>query len=154
MWVILYYEVDGDLDTSELYLSTGYDTLLSPSLTIYRDIGTLPGWYLNLSLGHSFKLTETLNLDISGSVGYASTDDDSVVEIDDTMTPTTKKYSGLHDAALSASVTIPINEYMSLTPMVAYSFPLSDKADNLIKFNSIKNDSDFIYGGVTLSIAF
>jgi len=49
---------------------------------------------------------------------------------------------------------VPLGQYFILNPMIAYSFPLSDEADNLITAGSISNDSDFVYGGVTLSLAF
>ena len=154
----IYYGLDGALDTQEIYLSMGYDTFLSPSLTIYRDIDTFPGTYVNLSIGHSIKLSKDLNLDLSGSVGYYSSDDDSVLEIDDTLTATNKKYSAFHDAVISASVTYPINQFITITPTLSYSFPLSDAADNIITANSVglfgENDSDFFYGGVLFSFAF
>ena len=52
----IYYALDGVDDSKEVYLSAGVDTLLNPTLTAYREIGTLQGWYINLGLGHSFEL--------------------------------------------------------------------------------------------------
>jgi hypothetical protein len=56
---------------------------------------------------------------------------------------------------------IPVTEYISITPSLSYSFPLSSDAGDLIESTSFdfidkgKNgDNDFIYGGVTLSMAF
>jgi hypothetical protein len=152
----IYYGLDSVLDTQELYLSIGYDTFLSPSLTIYRDMDTIPGWYWNLSVGHSLPLGEKYTLDLSGSIGYYSSDD--IAELDDNLAPTGDTYSDFHDALLSASITFPISKYMSITPAISYSLPLSDSADNIITSNSMglfgENDSDFFYGGITFSIAF
>jgi hypothetical protein len=39
-------------------------------------------------------------------------------------------------------------------PTIAYSFPLSDKAEEYIESVSLSDDSSFIYGGVTVSMAF
>ena len=39
--------------------------------------------------------------------------------------------------------------------MIAYSFPLGNAADNMLKATSLSNDaSHFFFGGVTLSMAF
>ena len=150
----IYYGLDGIDDSEELYLSVGLDVLLAPTLTIYREISHLPGWYLNLGISYSFELPKDISLDLSGSIGYYYSDDDAFVEIDDRLNATTNKYQALHDGMLSAGLTIPLGKYMSITPSVSYTFPLSDDADNLLTSSSFSNDSDFLYGGVTLSIAF
>ena len=150
----IYYGLDGIDDSEELYLSVGLDVLLSPTLTIYREISHLPGWYLNLGVSHSFALPKGISLDLSGSIGYYYFDDDAFVEIDDNLNATTNKYQALHDGLLTAGLAIPLGKYFTLTPSVSYSFPLSDEADNLLTSASFSNDSDFFYGGITLSISF
>ena len=150
----IYYGLDGVDDSEEVYLSVGMDILLSPTLTIYREIAHLPGWYLNLGISHSFDLPKGMSLDLAGTVGYYCSDDDDFVEIDDNLNATTEKYQNFHDGLISAGLTIPIAEYFTFSPMISYSFPLSDEADNLLTSSSFSNDSDFIFGGATLSIAF
>ena len=150
----IYYGLDGVDDSEEVYLSVGMDILLSPTLTIYREIAHLPGWYLNLGISHSFDLPKGMSLDLAGTVGYYYSDDDDFVEIDDNLNATTEKYQNFHDGIISAGLTIPISEYFSFNPMIAYSFPLSDEADNLLTSSSFSNDSCFIFGSATLSIAF
>ena len=49
----IYYSLDGIDDSQEIYLSAALDVLLSPSLTIYREIAHLPGWYINFGISHS-----------------------------------------------------------------------------------------------------
>ena len=150
----IYYGLDGVDDSEELYLSISLDVLLSPTLTIYREIAHLPGWYLNFGISHSFDLPKGMSLDLAGTVGYYYSDDDDFVEIDDNLIATTEKYQNFHEGLISAGLTIPIAEYFTLSPMIAYSFPLSDEADNLLTSSSFSNDSGFIFGGATLSIAF
>jgi hypothetical protein len=41
-----------------------------------------------------------------------------------------------------------------VVPMIAYSFPLTNDADNLIKSSSLSDKSDFVFGGVTASLSF
>ena len=134
----IYYDVDGDEDsptgytTQEIYLGLSYDILLNPSVTVYRDIADIPGYYVNLGIGHSFPITDKYALDLGASAGYYNIDD----------------YSALHDGQLSASITVPVNEYLSVTPEIYYSFPLSNDADD-----DAGLDNEF-YGGLSASFAF
>ncbi len=152
----IYYGLDGAPDTKELYFSVSYDTLLSPSVTVYRDIDEIPGWYVNLGAGHSIPLSGDINLDITGSLSYYSSSDSA--ELDDSLIPTGDDYSGFHDGLISASVTFPVGKFISITPSLSCSFPLSDSAKNVIRANSMglfnEDNSTFIYGGITFSMAF
>jgi hypothetical protein len=150
----IYYGLDGVDDSEEIYINVGLDVFLSPTLTVYREIAHLPAWYINFGISHSFDLPNGMSLDLAGSLGYYYSDDDAFVGVDANLNPTTEKYQNLHDGIISAGLTIPISEYFSFNPMIAYSFPLSDEADNLLTSCSFSNDSCFIFGGATLSIAF
>jgi len=150
----IYYALDGVDDSQELYVSAGLDLPLAPTLTVYREIAHLQGWYMNLGLSHSFDLPRDMTLDLSGSVGYYYSSDDAFVEVDSQLNPTTKKYRGLHDGLVSAGLTVPLGKYLTLNPLVAYSFPLSGGADDLIASSSYSGDSGYLYGGATLSIFF
>jgi hypothetical protein len=152
----IYYGLDGMDDSQEIYLSIGLDTLLSPSLTVYREISNYQGWYISLGVSHSFELPKEITLDLGGSIGYYAYDD--VYEFDDNGNETTDKYSALHNGLISVGLTIPIGKYFSVVPMVAYSFPLSNEADNMITYTNLsagfEDKSDFFYGGVTASLSF
>ncbi len=150
----IYYGLDGLDDAEEIYLSVGLDVLLSPTLTVYREIADLQGWYFSFGVSHSFSLPKDITLDLAGSVGYYCSEDDGFVELDRDLNPTNDKYRNFHNGLLSVGLTIPLGKYMSLSPMVAYSFPLSNEADDLITAGSFSNDSDFFYGGVTFTISF
>ena len=68
---------------------------------------------------------------------------------------TSTKYQNFHNALLSVALNIPINSFCSVTPMLAYSFPLTNDAENQIEAtNGFSDDSDYTFGGVTVSIAF
>jgi hypothetical protein len=127
-------------DTQEFYGTLSYDVLLSPTLIIYYDTDNLAGaWYVNLGLGHSFMIAEKYSLDLGLSLGY----------LDDG-----ESYNEFHDGLLSASMSFPVNEYLSITPEIYWSFPLSSDAGDLIEDASISNDDNFIYGGVSASFSF
>jgi hypothetical protein len=150
----IYYGLDAVTDSQEIYLSVGLDTLLSPTLTVYREIAHLPSWYVSLGISHSIELMKKITLDLAGSVGYYYSEDDDFVEVDDNLNPTTEKYRDFHNGLVSVGLTIPVAEYFTIKPMIAYSFPLTNEADNLIKSTSFSNKSDFVYGGVTASLSF
>jgi len=151
----IYYALDNANDPEEIYVSVcATKCPVSPTLTVYKDFTEFIGWYLNLGISHSFEFEKGITLDLGGSVGYYYSEDDGFVEADSNGNDTTAKYRNFHDGKVSVGMTIPLDTYMTLTPMIAYSFPLSGNADDRLTADSFSNDSDYFFGGVTLSIAF
>ena len=153
----IYYALDdGLLDEQEVYVSLSYDTLLSPSLTIYRNFSHTVGWYVLAGISHSVPLTDSISLDLGATASYINFADET--EVPDPSDPT-DAYSGFHDGVLSASVTVPVAEYISITPSLSYSFPLSGDAKDVLeaanaKGTEITGNADTFYGGVTASLSF
>lgn len=133
----IYYGLEGE-DTQEFYASVSLDTILAPTLTVYRDYDLFDSWYVLLGVSHSFALTEEVSLDLGGSVSYYSYDD--------------SEYSGLHDGLISASIAVPIGKHCSFTPSLAYTFPLSSEAES--ELMDMDGDDSHLVGGITFSIAF
>ncbi|MGD9160661.1 MAG: hypothetical protein PVG39_19750 [Desulfobacteraceae bacterium] len=127
-----------DGDTQELYFTVGIDTILAPSITVYRDIDATDGWYINLGIGHSIPLTDDMSLDLAAGFGYTDIDSGS----------------DLTDGSVSASVSIPVNEYVSITPSVSYTFGLTSDGKDYLEAGSVDGESDHFFGGITCSIAF
>jgi hypothetical protein len=150
----IYYALDGVDDWKEFYLSLGLDTLLAPSLTVYREVSKNQGWYVLLGIFHSFELPREMTLDLAGSVSYWGSDNDNMMERNSDLSKTTKRFSGLHDGLVSVGLTIPFWKYFSVTPSIAYAFPLSHQADNEIRASSWGQNANHVFGGVTLSLAF
>jgi len=135
----IYYSILGG-DTQEFYGTLSYDMLLSPSLTIYYDTDFFPGaWYANLGFGHSFTIAEKYSLDLGLSFGYLDDNDG---------------YAELHDGLLSASMSFPVNDYLTITPELYWSFALNGTAEDYIKNPALSDDSSFVYGGVSASFSF
>lgn len=120
----IYYGTKYAQETEELFLSASYDVITKPTLTIYRDITSYPGTYINLSFSHSEPIYKNVTFDIGASFGYFSGDDDAFK----TEGGIGKKYRAFHDGMVKAGFTIPLAEKLSLQPVVQYWFPLSDKA--------------------------
>ena len=144
----IYYALDGADDSQELYVSVSYDTMLAPTLSIYRDFDSFNGWYLNFAVSHSIPMGETA-LDLGASVGYYNADDASVM-----ADSSGGAYSELHDGLLSASMSFPVAKYLTVTPELYYSFGLSSEADDYLEASNPSGDNDVIYGGVSASFAF
>lgn len=158
----IYYGIDGAEDTQEIFGRAALHTLLTPTLSVYRDYDHLPGWYLTLGVSHSLPVNDKVSLSLGAQVGYLDADEaSSYSEYNGAGIATTSAFSGFHDGLLSVSAAIPVTEYVSITPVLSYSFPLTSEARDLIETSSYNfvntgadGDSDFIYGGVTLSMAF
>ncbi len=149
---IFYTFPDSDFDTSEIYVAASYDVMLSPSLTIYYDFDEGEGAFIVASIGHSIALPKGMALDLGASASYT---------MDNTVMGTEADGSDLSDfynADLSASLSIPVTDAISISPMIAYSFALSDDAETVLEGISSgvtgEADSDVFYGGVNVSLSF
>lgn len=153
----IYYAATEYKDTQEFYLSAKATTILSPTFTIYRDITSRSTWYLNMKISHSFLLPKEMTLDLAASAGYYISNSDKMVKANNQLEDTDEKYRGFHDGVISASLNLPLAKHFTLTPMIAYSFPLSKEADNRLKADNEKifgNKADLLFGGITLSMDF
>ena len=150
----IYYALDGVDDSKELFLSAGVDVLLAPTLTVYREIGTLQGCYINLGLSHSFELPYDMSLDLAGIFAYYKSDNGNMVEYRSDGTTDGERFSGFHDGTLAVNLAIPFYKYFTVTPSIAWTFPLSSSASNELAALSLDGKSNHLLGGVTLSMAF
>jgi len=156
----IYYALDGVDDTQEIFLALGLDALLSPSLTVYKDIDNAQHYYFLLGISHAFEITEKVSLELSGSISYLLSDDkDAYPEIDN-YASTGDEFKNFHDGVISASLPIAVTKYITITPSLSYTFPLSSDASDEMEWRSAgfraktTGDDNFIYGGVTVSMAF
>jgi hypothetical protein len=133
----IYYDLDNG-DTQELYFKATFEGYLNPSLTFYRDIDAAKGLYVNFGISHSYAITNLYNLDLSASIGYYDLKDDS--------------YSKVHDGNITASMTLPINDNLSMTPSLSYIVGITGDAKD--KIRDYKGNSDHFVGGFTCTYSF
>ncbi len=138
----IYYALESADDTQEIYVSAGYETLLSPALTIYYDFEEGNGAFITASVGHDVELAKDIPLSLGALVSYNIESEYSIGD-----------YSDFHNGELSASVSIPVTDVLSVGPMIAVSFPLSNDAEDAIEAIS-DGDSTIVYGGVNLALSF
>ncbi len=144
----IYYAIDGpgSDETGEIFLSTTYDSLLSPSVTLYYDTDEGDGGFVEISVDHTLTISDSLELNMGALASYNLSN--SLMEEDD------KAFNGLYNGDLSISLPYSISDDLSVEASIGYSFPLSDKAEKAIESLSYDSDSDLFYGGVILSLAF
>lgn len=126
-------------------------------MSVYRDYDHYAGWYTTLGVSQAVPLTDKIALSLGAQVGYLAADAaNSYAKVG-----TTEAYKGFHDGLLSASIAIPLDQHLTVTPALNYSFPLTSAARDLIKVNSqeflngdSEGKSDFLYGGVTITLGF
>ena len=61
----IYYGTKYADETEEVFLSLSYDIISKPTLTVYRDISTYPGTYVNLSFSHSIPVYHKITADLT-----------------------------------------------------------------------------------------
>lgn len=151
----IYYGLEGIPDTQELYFTAGADVLLAPTFTAYRDIDHYPSWYFTLDISHSFSFTENVGLDLSATISYLMSDsEDDYPKINDKGVALDEKFSAFHDGKLSAGLPITFNRF-TITPNVAYIFPLTDEAKDEMKWRSFSGtDDNFVVAGVSFGFEF
>ncbi len=149
------------LDSQEIFASVGMNTILSPTLTVYKEIDHYHQWYFLLGVSHAFELNKIVSLKLAATASYLlSTDETTYMEYDDNCLPTSDKFENFHDGTLTVSLPVKATSYITLTPMISYVFPLSDDAKDEMKGRGITGeapadrDSSFLYGGLMASFTF
>ncbi|MEE9911702.1 MAG: hypothetical protein K4571_08255 [Deltaproteobacteria bacterium] len=165
----IYYGLSGaaaggaDLnDSQEVFISVGLDTILAPTLTVYKEFDHYHQWYATLGVSHTFALHEKIGLKLAGSVSYLKSEDSATYpKFDSNSLATTDKFNNFHDGVVSLSLPVNVISSLTVTPTVSYVFPLSDDARYEMKARGLqgaaasdKDSSSFLYGGIVLSYTF
>ena len=58
------------LDSEEIFVTIGSHSLLSPTLTAYKEIDHYHQYYFLLGVSHTLELNKTISLKLSGSASY------------------------------------------------------------------------------------
>jgi hypothetical protein len=149
-------------DSQELFATASLNTLLTPTLTIYKEIDHYRNWYFLLGVSHVFELGKAVSLKLAATASYLlSTDEVTYPKFDENAVATTEKFSNFHDGTVSASLPIKVTDHITLTPTLSYIFPLTGAAKDEMKGFGLKGstlpserDSSFAVGGITASFSF
>jgi hypothetical protein len=153
------------LNSQDVFATLTLNTLLSPTLTVYKEIDHYHQWYFLLCVSHAFEFNKTVSLKLAASASYLLSDDaNTYAKYDSQALATTNKFSNFHDGVITASLPIAAAKYITITPTVSYVFPLCDDAKYEMQARSQKvsldgstpsdGDSSYLYGGLILSFTF
>jgi len=149
------------MDAQELFVSLGLNTILAPTLTVYKEIDHYRNWYFLLGLSHTFTLGKAVSLKLSATASYLlSTDETTYPRFDGNALATTEKFNNFHDGNITASLPIMVTDAISLTPTISCVFPLSgDARDEMKGFGlsgAVPSDRNgtFVFGGLVASLRF
>ncbi|OGW26023.1 MAG: hypothetical protein A2X59_08015 [Nitrospirae bacterium GWC2_42_7] len=142
------YTFDGYQDTQEVFASLGYDTLLSPTLTVYYDFDEGQGAFVTASVSHAFELPKDISLNLGALASYNIQNGIMGLDRDG------DKFSNFYNAEVSTALTIPVTKSISVTPKMAYSFALSNDSKNAIGAMADDGHHDIFYGGINLTWSF
>ncbi len=125
----IYYGTKYADETEEVFITLAYKTIANPTLTVYRDITSYKGTYINLGLSHSFPIYKETTFDMAAGFGYFVGESDYWKTYNRaTASYTGSKYKGFHDGMAKIGLTIPISKAITVQPTVQYWFPLSSDA--------------------------
>ncbi len=126
--------------TEEVYASVSLSSLpLSPTLSVNYDYDEVDGYYANLSVGHSFELTEKLGLSLGAGLGWGNSGyNDAYFGVDSGQ---------VNDLALSASLDYAVNDNFAISGYLGYSELVDSDIEGA-------TDSSEIIGGVNFTFAF
>ncbi|MCX5850268.1 MAG: hypothetical protein NTW65_12590 [Deltaproteobacteria bacterium] len=150
------------LDSQELFITLGLDTILAPTLTVYKEIDHYHQWYVLLGVSHTFTLHEKIGLKLAATASYLKSEDATTyAKYDSNSAATADKFNNFHDATVSVSLPVSVTKYLTITPVIIYVFPLSDDARYEMRGRGLKiaanpsdRDSAFLYGGFSASFTF
>ncbi len=150
-------------DSQEVYVTLGLNTILTPTLTVYKEVDHYHQWYFLLGVSHVFELSKAVSLKLAASGSYLKSESADPADplnigypkFNDSHAATADKFNNFHDGIVTASLPIAVAKFVTLTPTISYSFPLSTDAKNEIKGRSKNgNDDSFLFGGLGLTFAF
>jgi len=150
------------LDAQELFVSLGLNTILAPTLTVYKEIDHYHQWYATLGVSHTFALHERVGLKLAAQASYLKSEDETTYpKFDSNSAATTDNFNNFHDGVATISLPVAVTGNLTITPTASCVFPLSEDAKYEMRARGLKGtanpsdrDSYYVYGGVTLSLTF
>lgn len=155
-------------DSQEVFVTLGLDTILAPTLTVYKEIDYYKQWYITLGVSHTFALHEKVGLKLAAQASYLKSEDETTypefkreLEFDGDSLATDDQFNNFHDGVVSVSLPIAVTGHLTISPTLTYVFPLSNDAKHEMRARGLEGDSypsdkrsSFLYGGIILSYIF
>ena len=149
------------LDYQKIFILFGLDTILSPTLTISKEINNYnySQWSALFNISHTYEFSKSISLKSSASAGYSKREDMPFVpNYDGRIIPETDKYDSFYDGTISISLPITVTKSLSIIPTFTYAFPFSNDSRHELRgrgvISPLDKSSSFVYGGLCLSFTF
>ncbi|HOK94951.1 MAG TPA: hypothetical protein PK052_04240 [Anaerohalosphaeraceae bacterium] len=149
----IYYRFPSAGSTQEVYSSLVWDTILSPSLTVYYDFDDINGTYITTGISHSIEkvmeLTDSIpvGLDLSCNVGWGDSNYNEGYWLNGSSEAI--RSSGWNDLFVTVGFPMPLGKW-TLTPSLNYVTIL----DSDIRKGLVSDDRDLFFTGFSLSAEF
>ncbi len=151
---VIYYALDGNTALDDSFEIFGGFACKFPwfevAFTAYREVSHLPGWYLQWSISRNFSLPfagATLDLLAAWS---------AVLSNDRAAFPTKDGgyYRDVNAGLISASLNIPVGQYVKISPKIQYWYALGGESTFVIRNLSWDRTHNHILGGVGVTASF
>lgn len=131
-------------ETSEAFASISLDVPLAPTLTVYRDLDVIDGFYAMLAVSQSFSLCDKASVVGSASIGAGDEDYNKGYF--------GKDQAALNDAIVGLAIPVTVLDNLTVKPAVSYVFlpdsAIGDAAD------AAYGDKEQLVASITASYAF
>lgn len=152
---VVYYALPdaSDQNTTEAFASASAGVLLSPTLTVYRDLDLVDGWYWEAGVGHGLPLSPGASLDLAARVGLGSAQylngyfPGAVSKALEAGTTA----SSMTDLSFSLSVPWHPTPLATVTPSLSWSTLLEDASASV---EDAGGDTDTVVWGVSAAVSF
>ena len=131
------------LDTYEFYAVVTIDTVLTPTISFYRDVDAVDGGYLSAGISHTFEFGSRVRLILSGSAGFDFGYNNK--EVGD---------GTFNDVLLGADLPVRLTDALSIHAMVQRSIAQSSLDRSAGGHPALKpfyGDQTVVTGGLTYS---
>lgn len=139
--------LNGVIDTNEFFISASWESKFRPFVAVYFDFDKGTGQYVQAGLEKALVKGKNA-VNFGGKVSYLI--NNGFVGLDKNG----NEFTGLYNGELYLNSKFNVGKHIVAEPMLSYTFPLSNDAEDAIKRTSVKNERRTLYGGVTLSVSF
>lgn len=152
---VVYYALPdaSEQNTAEAFASASAGVLLSPTLTVFRDVDLVDGWYWEAGVSHGLPLSPAANVEVAARLGagsdrylqgYFPTAVSKALEEGTTA-------SSLTDLAFTLAVPWQPTPMATVTPSVTWSTLMDDAS---LSVEEAGGDGDTLVWGVSAAVSF
>jgi hypothetical protein len=149
------------LDIKKMFVAFGLDTVLSPTLTLSREINNYnySQWSALLNISHTYEFNKNISLKSYASAGYSKREDMPFIpNYDGRIMTMINQDDNYYDGVVSVALPIKVTESLSIIPTFTYAFPFNNDSRHDLRGKGIVNpldkSSSFVYGGLSFSFTF